>query len=121
MGLILQILSYIFFGAVFLFGMLTYFKDHKMYPLYPKLFRVSVIGMIIVVTLQIFFAIKFPLSLILWVFFADIMFSLWHIIRMAGAKTEGTARSHKLLAILFGGMALTVLVVLGVVSYLLAK
>ena len=36
MGLILQILSYIFFGAVFLFGMLTYFKDHKMYPLYPR-------------------------------------------------------------------------------------
>lgn len=120
MGFVLQILSYVFFGALFLFGLLAYFKDRKMYPQYLVLFRLSISCMIVVVTLQIFLAIKFPLSLILWVFFLDVLLSIRHVIKLVGAKDAQSARNHRLLAIIFGVVALVVLIVLGVVSYLLS-
>lgn len=77
-----------------------------MYPQYLVLFRLSISCMIVVVTLQIFLAIKFPLSLILWVFFLDVLLSIRHVIKLVGAKDAQSARNHRLLAIIFGVVAL---------------
>lgn len=87
MSFLIQFLTYASFAALCIFGLLTYFKDHKMYPMYSIGFKLSVIATSLFVSIEIFLALPNVLGIFVWIFFASLAALVYFIVKMTVAKT----------------------------------
>lgn len=117
MDYLLSGLVYVSFGLVILFGLLTYVKDTKMYPQFPKYFKYSLIAMGILVTLQIFLVFQSLTGVFLWLFFASVVGVIYFVLKMINGKTTTAIKQAKTRAIIAGVLAVGALIGLFGVAY----
>lgn len=118
---ILQGLTYISFGALCLFGLLAYFKDHKMYPMYPVGLKLSIISTILLVSIQIFLAAPNMVGLLLWFFLACLTAMVYFIIQMITAKTFEKKMQNRNFAIGAMILAIVTMLILAVFAYKISQ
>lgn len=115
MEYIIQGLSYVSFGALCLFGLLSYFKDHKMYPMYPIGLKLSIIASILLVSLQIYLALPNLVGLLIWLFLMCLVAIIYFIIQMIVAKTQEKKLKNRNFAFIAMFFAIGTIVILMVV------